>query len=501
MPAAARLRRPGDDLLARLWELGRDGPPWSTSGCAAGCLPVADRRPGHTRERARLPRAGSSSPAPGTSCSAVMPSSTSSSVPTTTRSTRRAEAQLLERFRLTARAAHLPVGPRVRRRRRRQAAAPGPAVGLRRLPVDRAHAGQGGPQRAARRGPRRPPPPRPLHRRGARSAPTRPRAPGQRRRAAGRLAARLPLEERSHPQGAERHRPDRRRARLGRPPQPRRPAATEPSRRRAGRRAHRRSWLADNPLADRRSSEQGLPLVQADAVRQGVARRPPASAGRTRRTAISTSSPPTRPPPSPTCGGGCGGGWTSWCTAPPRAIGRARRAGRARDRSPASRSGTRRPDGLLHLLGDRPLDPRRADAFARLRNTFALFAELFPVLVKLAACRRLAAAVPAAGDLAAWLDAGQQWLSSLHEEDREQCQAFAAALAAVPPRQAPTGARSCCWPGSSPRGNPARPRRGWSCADRAWWLSQGARTWPSRPTPWPSLPAPASGRPRPRRRR
>src|SRR5262249_28063583 len=64
------------------------------------------------------------------------------------------------------------------------------------------------------------------------------------------------------------------------------------------------------------------------------------------------------------------------------------------------------------------------------RDTFALFADEFPVLVKLAACRRLMDAVgPEAAALAAWLDAGQKWLSSLHKEDRERCAAFAEALA------------------------------------------------------------------------
>jgi hypothetical protein len=126
---------------------------------------------------------------------------------------------------------------------------------------------------------------------------------------------------------------------------------------------------------------------------------------------------------------------------------------------------------LLHRLGDRPLDRRAADAFARLRDTFALFAELFPVLVKLAACRRLARAVPAVSDLAEWLDAGQQWLSSLHEKDRLKCQAFAEALAA--------GAAPACgatqlllaWLQSTQQPGPAEARL--ACADRAWWLSQG----------------------------
>jgi hypothetical protein len=126
---------------------------------------------------------------------------------------------------------------------------------------------------------------------------------------------------------------------------------------------------------------------------------------------------------------------------------------------------------LLHRLGDRPLDRRRAEAFARLRDTFELFAELFPVLVKLSACRRLARAVPAAAALAAWLDAGQQWLSSLHEEDREKCQAFAEALAAdgVPA----DGALQLllAWLQSTQQPGPAEVRL--VCADRAWRLSQG----------------------------
>jgi hypothetical protein len=127
--------------------------------------------------------------------------------------------------------------------------------------------------------------------------------------------------------------------------------------------------------------------------------------------------------------------------------------------------------GLLHRLGDRPLDRRRADAFARLRDTFALFAELFPVLVKLAACRRLARAIPAAGGLADWLDSGQQWLSSLHEEDREKCQAFAEALAGG---MSPTPAARLlllAWLQSTQQPGPAEARL--VCADRVWWLCQG----------------------------
>jgi hypothetical protein len=126
---------------------------------------------------------------------------------------------------------------------------------------------------------------------------------------------------------------------------------------------------------------------------------------------------------------------------------------------------------LLHQLGGRPLDRRAADAFARLRDTFALFADLFPVLVKLAACRRLARAVTAAGELADWLDAGQQWLSSLHEEDRDRCRAFAAALAAAPPVPSPGALQLLlAWLQSTQQPGPAEARL--SYADRAWWLSQ-----------------------------
>jgi len=126
---------------------------------------------------------------------------------------------------------------------------------------------------------------------------------------------------------------------------------------------------------------------------------------------------------------------------------------------------------LLHLLGDRPLDRRRADAFARLRDTLALFADLFPVLVKLAACRRLARVVPAAAGLAGWLDAGQQWLSSLHEKDRERCHAFAESFAALDGRG---GALQLllAWLRSTQHPGPVEARL--LHADRAWWLSQGS---------------------------
>ncbi len=129
---------------------------------------------------------------------------------------------------------------------------------------------------------------------------------------------------------------------------------------------------------------------------------------------------------------------------------------------------------LLHRLGDRPLDRRRADAFARLRDTFALFADLFPVLVKLTACRRLARLVPEAAGLAAWLDAGQQWLSSLHEEDRERCRAFAEALTARHPETAARPAALhllLAWLQATQEPGPVEARL--LHADRAWWLSQG----------------------------
>jgi hypothetical protein len=124
---------------------------------------------------------------------------------------------------------------------------------------------------------------------------------------------------------------------------------------------------------------------------------------------------------------------------------------------------------LLHLLGDRPLDRRRADLFARLRDTFSLFAELFPVLVKLAACRRLARVLPAAAGLAEWLEAGQQWLSSLHEKDRQRCQSFADALAAL--NTGGTGQLLLAWLRSTQQPGPVEARL--LVADRAWWLSQG----------------------------
>ncbi|HEX5273451.1 MAG TPA: hypothetical protein VFW33_23300 [Gemmataceae bacterium] len=124
--------------------------------------------------------------------------------------------------------------------------------------------------------------------------------------------------------------------------------------------------------------------------------------------------------------------------------------------------------GLLHRVGGRALDRREADAFTRLRDTFALFAEQFPVLGKLAACRRLARLVPAADGLAAWLDAGQQWLSSLHEEDREKCRAFAAALGAGAGPGAPQ--LLLAWLGSTQQPGPAEARL--TCADRAWHLSR-----------------------------
>jgi hypothetical protein len=126
---------------------------------------------------------------------------------------------------------------------------------------------------------------------------------------------------------------------------------------------------------------------------------------------------------------------------------------------------------LLHLLGGQIVDRRRDEAFARLRDTFALFADLFPVLVKLSACRRLAQEVPGAAGLATWLDAGQQWLSSLHEADREQCWAFAESLASPGAQASGAQALLLAWLKSTQHPGPAEPSL--LHVDRVWWLSQG----------------------------
>jgi hypothetical protein len=127
---------------------------------------------------------------------------------------------------------------------------------------------------------------------------------------------------------------------------------------------------------------------------------------------------------------------------------------------------------LLHLLGDRPLDRRRADAFARLLSTFSLFGEQFPVLVKLAACRRLVRVVPGTEVLADWLDGGQQWLSSLHEADRARCRDFAQELGELrPARRAGALQLLLAWLQSTQQPGPAEMRL--VHADRVWWLSQG----------------------------
>jgi hypothetical protein len=126
---------------------------------------------------------------------------------------------------------------------------------------------------------------------------------------------------------------------------------------------------------------------------------------------------------------------------------------------------------LLHLLGDRPLDRRRADTLARLIDAVALYGEQFPVLVKLAACRRLTRVVPGTGDVAAWLDAGQQWLSSLHEEDRERCRAFAEVLSVRSASEGGAGHLLLAWLQSTQQPGPPEARLGH--ADRAWWLSRG----------------------------
>ncbi len=80
---------------------------------------------------------------------------------------------------------------------------------------------------------------------------------------------------------------------------------------------------------------------------------------------------------------------------------------------------------LLHQLGNhRSLSHREADDLASARDAFSLFGDEFPILVKLAACRRLvrqlrdvlpnAAALVA---LAHFLDGGTKWLSSFPQRD------------------------------------------------------------------------------------
>ena len=86
-PAAADYAALGNDLLARLWELGRDGTALERLWQRQGLLPVAAVGP-DTAENVIGFLCWRQHPAPGTSCSAVTRSSTSSSVPTTTRSTR-----------------------------------------------------------------------------------------------------------------------------------------------------------------------------------------------------------------------------------------------------------------------------------------------------------------------------------------------------------------------------------------------------------------------------
>jgi hypothetical protein len=147
---------------------------------------------------------------------------------------------------------------------------------------------------------------------------------------------------------------------------------------------------------------------------------------------------------------------------------------------------------LLHLLGGRPLTRPQAEAFAACRDSLTRFAEHFPVLIKLAACRRLvrclggiSSAAPAdpVGRFAAWLDEGQQWLSSFHEEDKARAGEFAEALAPLEASLRGSGQAALrlllLWLRATQEPGPPEPRL--VNLDGAWWLSRAG--------PGPSDPA------------
>lgn len=94
-------------------------------------------------------------------------------------------------------------------------------------------------------------------------------------------------------------------------------------------------------------------------------------------------------------------------------------------------------DRLFDGLAAPSLTEPQADALERCREDLESFLDHFPILRKLAACRRLVAELTAVEDepaaaalrpLAAWLDGGQQWLSSFHQEDKAQAAAVAESL-------------------------------------------------------------------------
>jgi hypothetical protein len=139
---------------------------------------------------------------------------------------------------------------------------------------------------------------------------------------------------------------------------------------------------------------------------------------------------------------------------------------------------------LLALLGARPLTRAQSDALGRVREGLTSFVEHFPVLVKLAACRRLtrwllerlpAHEGQALTEMAAWLDQGQQWLSSFHDRDRQQTSRYAQALASLEQRLdgRPQAALRLLllWLGSLQA--PGLPSSRLVGLDRAWWLTDG----------------------------
>jgi hypothetical protein len=162
------------------------------------------------------------------------------------------------------------------------------------------------------------------------------------------------------------------------------------------------------------------------------------------------------------------------------------------------------------LRGPVTLFAEVTDAFARLQAVFAqrrlhngrgasagawlangrAFLDAFPILAKLAACRRLAYAllragvppqeVPALHRLCDWLDGGP-WLATFGRDDRLQSDLFRRRLTELRERLADDARAALdlliCWLEATQE--PGEPPARLLDADRAWWLSHDAAPgWP-----------------------
>lgn len=156
--------------------------------------------------------------------------------------------------------------------------------------------------------------------------------------------------------------------------------------------------------------------------------------------------------------------------------------------------------GLRSALEARRLGNGQMTRLGAWQTNVQAFLDAFPILAKMAACRRLvywllhagfpAREAPVLHRLSDWLDAGQ-WLATFGRDDRVQCDRFRRGLAALragtPPSSLPhaggdEGGRAALdllllWLESA--SEPGEPKRRLLDADCAWWLSRDpAHSWP-----------------------